>query len=352
MGRPETVDPVDAEALRAAVRAALGVAVARLEPISPGLGYRRFVRVHLEPPRPAPTLVARIEGELPADRAAAEPPLEPLRAWLERSGLPVGCRYGGDSAHGIELLEDLGTVSLGAFVARAPADERRALYREACDWVVRLQALEPVALPAFERHLDAELLRRKAHRFVEASLPAGLGRSPTAAERACVGDAFETLIEALADAPRRLAHRDYQSSNLLVRDGAEGHRLAWVDVQGAFLAPPEYDLVCLLRDSYVALADDEVQALGERTRARLPDAPDADAFARRFDLLTLARKAKDHALFHEVAARGDRGWLRFAETTRSYLVQAARRLANEEPRFGALAALLAELRAPEDPCAR
>ena len=89
-----------------------------------------------------------------------------------------------------------------------------------------------------------------------------------------------------------------------------------LDLQGAWLAPPEYDLVCLLRDSYVELPEREIAAHLERVRPELPDAPAPEAFAERFDLLTLARKGKDHALFHFVArTRGDARYLRFVPTT-------------------------------------
>jgi aminoglycoside/choline kinase family phosphotransferase len=289
----------------------------------------------------------------PAPGVPPEPPLEPTRAFLEAHGLPVPKRLAGDA--GIDLLEDAGSRPLGAF-ADAPAAERRALYEEACALVPRLQRLHDPSgrVPAFGRRLDAELLALKARRFCAASLPARLGRAPTAAEQEVVAGAFAAVREAVEAAPLRFAHRDFQAANLLV-DAARprGARLVMIDLQGAFLAPPEYDLVCLLRDSYVVLPDGEWRALAERVRPALPDAPAADAFALRFDLLTIARKSKDHALFHEVAARGDRSWLRFAPATLDYLREAAARLAPRDPRLARFASLLDALDGDGgDACAR
>ena len=89
-----------------------------------------------------------------------------------------------------------------------------------------------------------------------------------------------------------------------------------IDLQGAFLAPPEYDLVCLLRDSYVDLDDAEVEAQAERVRSALPDAPNRDDFARRFDLLTISRKGKDLARFIQAATeRGDERFLTYVPRT-------------------------------------
>jgi aminoglycoside/choline kinase family phosphotransferase len=128
-------------------------------------------------------------------------------------------------------------------------------------------------------------------------------------------------------------------------------RLVMIDLQGAFLAPPEYDLVCLLRDSYLELGDAEVKGHVDRVRPRLPDAPDAETFARRFDLLTLTRKGKDHARFvYAARKRGDARFLRFVPATVRALRSAAARAADRDPRVAPLAELVHAL--PETACER
>lgn len=124
-----------------------------------------------------------------------------------------------------------------------------------------------------------------------------------------------------------------------------------IDLQGAWLAPPEYDLVCLLRDSYLELPDAEVAHHLEQVRPRLPDAPDPETFARRFDLLTLTRKAKDHARFlYASETRGEKGFLRYLPTTVRILRAASARAARRDPHLAPLAELIDGL--PESPCAR
>ena len=54
-----------------------------------------------------------------------------------------------------------------------------------------------------------------------------------------------------------LCHRDYHSRNLMLRDGA----LFIIDFQDARMGPDTYDLVSLLRDSYVDLASQQVEEL-------------------------------------------------------------------------------------------
>jgi aminoglycoside/choline kinase family phosphotransferase len=342
------------QTLRELVRAALGLRLRRIEWLEGQLGLRRFARLRLEGGDPA-SLVARIEApEDPAGRPAGtapEPALEPIRALLEASGLPVPARYAADRAAGIELLEDVGPVSLRDAASAARPAERRALYEEACDLVPRLQRVGAADVDAFRRHLDAALFAYKAELFLSEAVPAR-GREASPAEARAVRAAFAHAAEAARRAPARLAHRDFQSANLHLRAQAPpGRRLVMIDLQGALLAPPEYDLVCLLRDSYVELEPAELEHQLARIRPRLPDAPDAESFAARFDLLTLTRKAKDLGRFlYALRARGDRRYLRHVPATLRALRRAAQRAAAREPALEPLAEIVATL--PEQPCAR
>jgi len=338
--------------VRDAVRRSCGREPLRVEWLAGALGTRRFARAVLDGPGPR-SVVARIEAEEdPAGRpagAAPEPPLEPLRSVLEAHGLPVARRFG--SAPCIELLEDLGDVTLEATLRLASAERRTSLYREVLGQIPRLQAIADPGLPAFGRRLDAELYAYKGRLFAEWSLPLALGRPARPGETKVVDEAFAWIADALAPAPHRLAHRDLQSRNLLLhaRQG-EPPRLFWIDLQGAFLAPPEYDAVCLLRDSYVELAAGEIEALGAELRPALPDNPDPLSFARRFDLLTLTRKGKDHARFvYAARTRGETAYLAHLPATARHLKHAARAAASRDPELARLAELLLAL--PEAPCA-
>ena len=333
------------------VRATLGSEPLRIHWLSGQLGVRRFARVALADHR---SLIARVDAaEDPAGRPAGVPPepaLEPIRALLEREGLPVPARLGGEGE--IDLLEDAGPVSLRVYLQGSAGEPRRRLYERACDLVPALQRIaDPGGVAAFQRRLDAALFAYKAELFCDWSLPQR-GRAATAAERDCVRGAFAAIARETARAPARLSHRDLQSANLHVREEAASEpRLILIDLQGAFLAPPEYDLVCLLRDSYLELSPQEISHQLERVRPRLPDTPDAETALHRFDLLTLTRKGKDHARFVVAAqARDDARFLEFTPATVRHLRAAATSAAGRDARFGPLAALIAEL--PESPCAR
>lgn len=333
--------------LRGMVAEQLERRVSRVHWLSAELGLRRFARLQLEGSEPPHSLIARIDApEDSAGRPAGvppEPPLEPVRDLLERNGIPVPQRFGGDA--NIELLSDAGSTSLSE--AASEPDLRSELYAEACDLIPRLQRIAASPIAAFERRLDAPLFAYKADLFASYAL-ASRGRATTSAERACVSDAFARIAEAAAQAPVRLAHRDFQSANVHVDRAAEaGRRLTLIDLQGALLAPPEYDAVCLLRDSYVELTATELSILTERVRNALPDAPNASQFAERFDLLTLSRKGKDLARFYYAAqVRDDTRYLQYVPTTLRALHAAAERAAKRDPRLGAFAELVRELPEP------
>ena len=61
-----------------------------------------------------------------------------------------------------------------------------------------------------------------------------------------------------------LCHRDYHSRNLMLHGGA----LYIIDFQDARIGPDTYDLVSLLRDSYVDLPDATGRGARSRTSSR------------------------------------------------------------------------------------
>jgi len=70
-------------------------------------------------------------------------------------------------------------------------------------------------------------------------------------------ESLEDLRKRLAKEPRCLVHRDFQSQNVMLRDGA-----AWlVDYQGLRPGLAEYDLASLLFDPYVKFENAEREEL-------------------------------------------------------------------------------------------
>jgi aminoglycoside/choline kinase family phosphotransferase len=119
---------------------------------------------------------------------------------------------------------------------------------------------------------------------------------PTPAEREELERIFKRVAEELAAAPRGFVHRDYQSRNLMVQDSGNGDpRLRVIDFQDALLGSRAYDLVGLLRDSYVALSP----ALLDSLVSHYVSAAEVDAasFRHLFNLQVVQRKLKDAGRF-------------------------------------------------------
>lgn len=348
--------PTTEEQITTLAQDSLGLVVSSIDPIEAGLGQRRFFRVHFNPEDGHPdTAVARVEAEEdPALRPPGippEPPLAPVLRLFEDAGIPVPTCYA--QAGDVMLLEDVGDTSLEQAASGLAGGVVQALYQEACSYLPRLQRIAPVAgAPSFGRRLDDALFAYKAEQVIEWVLPWGErnARMATAAEADAVRSAFDFVARVAADAPQRLSHRDYKAANLHLRPGAAGSRLVLIDLQGALLAPPEYDLVCLLRDSHVELDEAFVQSLLNETRPELPNAPDAETFARRFTLLTLTRNGKDLARYlYAARTRGDTRYLALLPRAVRTLREAADRAAGWDPCLARLAEIFATL--PESTCA-
>ena len=204
-----------------------------------------------------------------------------------------------DPRGGLMVLEDLGDEMLETRLLAG--DDRARLYEAAIDQLARLRAAaeaRPGACIAFGRAFDEELYRWELDHFREWLLEAWKGARLSPEERALVDGEFDRIAAALAAEPRGFTHRDYQSRNLMVLPSGEQ---AVIDFQDALLGPRQYDLVALLRDSYVELPPELVDAMLRRYLAKLAEAGgprlDLAPFREVFDLLTVQRKLKDAGRF-------------------------------------------------------
>jgi len=227
-----------------------------------------------------------------------EMPFVNVQRYLSKGAAPVPTIYLHDLEHGLLYLEDLGDITFESRVVDSSDSVRRDYYRLAIDILVRMQrwtsAERDESCIAFGRGFDAKLLEWELDHFREYGLDA---RDLTLAVEARreFDVAAKQIAEEIAGWPRLFVHRDYQSRNLMVQDDPRGPRLRVIDFQDALLGSDVYDLVGLLRDSYVPLSSSLVRELvGYHAAA---SGHDAAAFARRFYLQTVQRKLKDAGRF-------------------------------------------------------
>jgi aminoglycoside/choline kinase family phosphotransferase len=245
-----------------------------------------------------------------------EPPKElpfvNVHRYLGQLGVrvPQILRY--DEPAGMMVLEDLTDLTFEA--ALEGGKHRDRLYTQAVELLARLRAAaekrpEPSCL-AFTRAFDEDLYDWELHHFREWGLEAWSGKQPTPAERKELDAIFRRIAKALAAAPRGFTHRDYQSRNLMVKNG----ELVVIDFQDALQGPRQYDLVALLRDSYVELDRPFVEKMLGVYRGEFEKASgekiDAASFLEFFDLLTVQRKLKDAGRFEFInRVKGNPGFL-------------------------------------------
>jgi len=251
---------------------------------------------------------SRVVMVMPADARPEEatsggpPPEDPfvnVQRYLERTGVRVPAIHAFLEPERLMVLEDLGDEMLETRLLAG--DAPGPLYERAIDQLARLRAraeAAPRGCLAFSRAFDADLYRWELHHFREWLLEAWQGAALAPAERAELDGWFDRMAEALAAQPLGFTHRDYQSRNLMVLPGGAQ---AVIDFQDALLGPRQYDLVALLRDSYVELDPPFVEAMLRRYLGALSaeGGPGLEygPFREVFDLLTVQRKLKDAGRF-------------------------------------------------------
>lgn len=235
-----------------------------------------------------------------------------------------------DEVQGFLLNTDLGSRTYLAELD-AGGDAQR-LYSDAIEALVAIQARagrHAKTLPPY----DDALLRREMGLFPEWFCHKHLGLELSETEVVGLSNTFDTLVaEALAQ-PRVFVHRDYHSRNLMVTDGVpheqggQGANPGILDFQDAVLGPVTYDLVSLLRDSYVAWPVERVHAWIEQFRdsARrngVNVGRDAAQFMRWFDLMGVQRQLKVLGIFARLYHRDAKaGYLKDLPRTLDYVRQ-------------------------------
>jgi len=238
---------------------------------------------------------------------------------------------------GVLALEDLGDVTLQAHLGSASPARHAALYREAVSYIDTIQRrgrelADPKYLP-YRVRFDVEKLTWEMDFFIKHFLEAYRGVALAPGDREALREECATIVTELASEPPVMCHRDYHSRNLML----SGDHLCIIDFQDARLGPDTYDLVSLLRDSYVDLPWAVVDDLIAYFLALQGRSGEQDEFRRRFDLMALQRNLKALGTFgYQTTARGNPVYIQYIPRTLNYVRENLKRY----PRFGRLADLL------------
>ena len=254
-----------------------------------------------------------------------ELPFINISKYLAGLGLPVPAIHHYSEEDHMMILEDLGDETMEKMLEGAGDPERLEWYARALDLLVlmqeRTQEKGPRSCVANARSFDARLLNWEFDHFREYCIEAHAGKSMSMSD----GEAFEAetrkISAAIEAMPYGFTHRDFQSRNLIVRDGA----LYLIDFQDALTGPTVYDLVALARDSYVKLPDSMVDRLVDEYSSKV--GRDRDEVRREFDLVTVQRKLKDAGRFVYIdRVKRNPDFLKFIPASLGYVRDALARL--------------------------
>ena len=277
---------------------------------------RQYFRVFL----PKGTRIACID---PAFRGMApeEYPFLAVGKLLAENGVRVPQVLAVDSPNGLLLLEDCGDRMLQDEVELLDPGALVARYREIIDILVKIQSIAPDGTAPFSLSFDHEKLMFEFDFFIRHALQGLFSGVLDEGAITLLRREFETIAGLLVQPGHFvLNHRDFHSRNIMLF----GEEPVVIDFQDARLGLPQYDAVSLLRDSYVKLDSEMVDALKEyhfrelEKRGRI--SMGFDEYLRYFDLMAFQRNVKALGTFcYQVSVAGNRSFERSIAPTVAFL---------------------------------
>ncbi|HBU47454.1 MAG TPA: aminoglycoside phosphotransferase [Myxococcales bacterium] len=265
-------------------------------------------------------------AEIGGDVAGDDLPFRHVRRWMESRGLPVPKEYLWDAEKRFLVLEDLGPVTLETALSESDRS-MESLYGEAVDLLARLhercQDANADDLPGLAKRFDHDFLRWELDHFREWLIDERRDEPLPSDALRSLNPMLDRLADEVASIPEGFTHRDFQSRNLMLADRG----LVMLDFQDALRGPCCYDLVALLRDSYVEIPEPLLSELIERYRQQRTGLPDAETFRRWFDTNALQRKLKDAGRFVYIdVVKGNPAFLPHIPLSLKYVDEAFDRL--------------------------
>ena len=227
----------------------LGDAQVEITPLEKGGSDRRFYRVRSVPEQTLILVKYNLERE--ENRFYVQ-----VAEFLTANGIRAPRVYFHDAQEGLIWIEDLGETDLWSY-----RDEnwvaRRALYDSALEQAAKLHSLPHAAADGirkdFPPEFDAALYSWEQQYFFDNCLGRHFDVGEKERAELAALPALREIPERLAALPRVLVHRDFQSQNIIIRNGDA----YLIDFQGLRPGLAEYDLASLLYDPYVTLSPKE-----------------------------------------------------------------------------------------------
>lgn len=168
-------------------------------------------------------------------------------------GFPVADIKYTDEKKGWIVLEDLGDITLQAYLQTCSKSEMKKLYKRAIDLLLRFHSIDESIYRehqlAFLLEFDTKKLYDELLFFYDNFICRLLNYDMNNETEAIIKSGFYEIAHYLARRPKVMCHRDYHSRNIMIKD----EQIYLVDFQDARRGPYTYDIISLLRDSYVEI---------------------------------------------------------------------------------------------------
>ncbi|MFH1653184.1 MAG: phosphotransferase [Pseudomonadota bacterium] len=248
-----------------------------------------------------------------------------LQRCLSNAHLPVPHIVHNTKDEKLLVIEDLGDEMLFGLVDGKPDQEQKKWYEMAVDLLVEVQErsklIDKEHCVAFGKRFDESLLNWEFDHFLEYGIEARGGKKLIAQEKKEFEKFSRKISAEIVKLEFGFTHRDFQSRNLMLKEG----KLYMIDFQDALIGPYVYDLVSLLRDSYVKLNMSVVEALIKHYTEK--SGRDFNDTLRAFHLVTVQRKLKDAGRFVYIdRVKGNPNFLKNIPTSLEYVKLALHKL--------------------------
>ncbi len=305
------------------------IAYDSIVPASADASFRRYFRI-------TDAQTSYIVMDAPPEKEDCRPFIR-IANLLLKHGLNVPQILYQDLQQGFLLLNDLGSSVFLSELNNNTVDE---MYLSAMNTLLLLQSNSVADLPFY----DEALLRNELNLFPDWYCKKQLNITLSVEQETVLKEAFEILIHNALVQPQVCVHRDYHSRNLMVNK-ENPQTPGVIDFQDAVIGAVTYDLVSLLKDSYIDWPREKVEAWVEYFHAKALSAGiienvSFEQFLRWFDLMGLQRHLKVAGIFSRLKHRdGKTGYLKDIPRTMEYIFDVVERY----PEFKGLHKMLGEI---------
>ena len=247
-----------------------------------------------------------------------------IQKFLKKMDVPVPEIFYFDQALGLLFLMDCGDIHL-ADKLKEESEKALEWYQRAIEIIVTFHTSVteniPADCPAHSLFFDEEKLMWEMDFMLEHYVQGILKNALSFDERNKTREVLGILCKALSDQNRVFTHRDYHSRNIMIHNG----KLRVIDFQDARMGPCQYDLVSLLKDSYVVLNESERNELLEYYIERMEHNSRKvirESFYKFFEWMSLQRNLKAIGTFaYQHKVLGNDRYLQYIEPTLNYIRQ-------------------------------